>query len=59
VLAERVKRGIDPKPPRREIAGDLEQRLELIERLLGLAHQDIDPPQLVLDVGPVDRTPTV
>ena len=46
----------------REVVRDLEQRLELVQRLVRLAHQDVDPRELVLVVrAPVgvlrDRRP--
>jgi hypothetical protein len=37
-VRERVESGIDLEPAGREIVGDLEQRLELIERLLQRAN---------------------
>ena len=40
---------IDPEPPGREIVRDLQQRLQLVERLVGLADQDVDPGELVLE----------
>src|SRR5262249_61457994 len=52
VAPERCEVGINPEPPRREPGGDLEQRLELVESLLGLPHQQVDSDELVLLVGP-------
>src|SRR2546425_1876443 len=51
VPTQRREVGIDLQPPRREIIGDLEQGLELVERLLRLVLDDVDPRELVLDVG--------
>src|SRR4029450_6130769 len=51
VALERREVGIDPKPPGREKVRDLEQRLELVERLPRLAGDDVDPRELVLHVG--------
>src|SRR5687768_13285184 len=53
VSAERGERRIESKPAGREIVRDLEQRLEMIERPLGLAEQDMDPGELMLRVWPV------
>src|SRR6185503_8482992 len=50
VAPQRREVGVDLEPAGREIARDLEQRLEVVERLLGLAHHEVDAGELVLDV---------
>jgi hypothetical protein len=41
VVSRRIERGVDPKPSRREVGRQHpEQRLELVQRLLGLAGAD-------------------
>jgi putative ubiquitin-RnfH superfamily antitoxin RatB of RatAB toxin-antitoxin module len=51
IAAERRKVGIYPKPTPRKDVWHPEERLEVVERLLGLADEDVDPDQLVLNVG--------
>src|SRR2546427_3244575 len=51
VPTQRREVWIDLQPLRREIIGDLEQGLELVERLLRLVRDDVNPRQLVLNVG--------
>src|SRR5262249_48363768 len=57
VVPQRIERRLDPEPPRREPIGNLEQRLEQIERALRLPCGDVDPDQLKLSVGPSERVP--
>src|SRR5206468_10792716 len=54
VLAQRIEAGIDFQPAGREVVRDLEQRLELVERLLRLAHENVDAHELVLVVRAAD-----
>src|SRR6266404_5734635 len=51
VLSQRLEVGVDAKPAGREEVGGPQQRLELVERLVRLAGHDVDPGELVLDVG--------
>jgi hypothetical protein len=44
VAPERGELGIDRELTGREVARDLEQRLELVERLLWLARHPVSPP---------------
>ena len=46
---------VDLEPAGREIVWDLEQRLELVDRLLRLTHEEVDAHELVPDVRPVRR----
>src|SRR6476660_1967562 len=50
ILPHRIERRIDPEPARRQVIRNLEQWLELIERLLRLPHEQVDPDQLQLNV---------
>jgi hypothetical protein len=52
VIAQRVEVGVDLEPAGREVVRDLQQWLELVERLLRLADKNVDPDELVLGVGP-------
>src|SRR5690242_1932105 len=52
-VAQRIESGIQSEPAGREIERHPEQRLELIERELRLADQDVGPGQLELDVSAV------
>src|SRR6266404_2392461 len=49
-LAQWIERGIDAEPAGRQIVGNPEQRLDLVEGFVWLTHQDVDPGELVLDV---------
>src|SRR5262249_15575592 len=51
ILAERVEVGVDLQPAGRKVVRDLQQRLELVESLLRLASENVDPDELVLIVG--------
>src|SRR6185437_3337311 len=51
ILPERIEHRIDLEPGGREIVRDLEQRLQLVERLFVLARQKVDPDELMLQVG--------
>jgi hypothetical protein len=53
--AQRVEVGVDGEPSGREHARDLQQRFELYERLLGLADEHVDPNELMLVVGTIER----
>src|SRR5262249_16251446 len=52
VLAKRIEGGVDLEPTGRKEVRHLQQRLELVERLVGLAGKHVDPSELVLEVGP-------
>ena len=52
VLPQRIERRIDPEPAGREIVRHPEQRLELVERQVRLAGEQVDPRELQLIVGP-------
>jgi hypothetical protein len=47
----RIERRVDPEPSRRQIERNVQQGLELVERLVGLAAHQVDPDQLELHVG--------
>src|SRR5207249_2805009 len=49
-----IEVGIDLEPAGREVVADLEQWIEMVQRLLRLANEDVDPGKLVLQVGPVE-----
>jgi hypothetical protein len=53
VATQRSEVGVDAEPPRREIVGNLQQRLQLVQRLLGLAHHQVDPGELMLAIRPI------
>src|SRR6187551_2281235 len=55
IRAQRIEVRVDPEPGRRDEVGHLHDRLELIERLLRLPRQYVDPRQLVLEVRTVRR----
>src|SRR5262245_23182681 len=57
VAAEGVEAGVDAQPAGREVVRDLQQRLQEVERLLAVPHQDVDPHDLVLDVRVLGRLP--
>src|SRR5262249_3679624 len=46
ILPERIEVGIDLEPTGREVVRDPQQGLELVERLLRLAHEHVDPSEL-------------
>lgn len=50
---EQSKRGIDPHVLRREPVGHLEQLRQWVERLVGLAGEEVDANQLVLSVDAI------
>src|SRR5262249_53083908 len=50
VVADRVEVGVDLQPARRQGVGNLQQRLALFQSLLGLAKENVDPHELVLNV---------
>src|SRR5262249_61203701 len=54
VVAERVEGRVDLQPAGREVVRDLQQRLELVERLLRLAGENVDSRELVLHVWTLD-----
>src|SRR5919108_1817788 len=54
VLPDRIEGGIDPEPAGREIVRNPQQGLELVERLVRLADQHVDPRELLLHVWPLD-----
>src|SRR4051794_18583617 len=49
-LPQRVEVGIDPEPPGREIVGNLEQRLQLLDGFVVFPGQGVDPCQQMLIV---------
>src|SRR6185369_15330533 len=53
IAAQRIEAGVDLEPSRREEVRNLKQRLEPVERLLGLADADVDQGELVLVEGRV------
>src|SRR5713101_2944958 len=55
VALERREVGIDAEQAGRQVVRQLEQRLQLIERLLRLAHEEIDPDELMLHVRAGER----
>ena len=67
VAAERIEVGVDAQPSGREVAGNLQQRLEKVQRPLVVPDEDVDPHGLALDVraleaffwiGPSATTPS-
>ena len=52
VAPERGEVRVDLEPAGRQVIGNLEQGLQLVERLLGLADEDVDAPEIVLEVRP-------
>ena len=55
ISSERLEVRVNPEPAGGEIVGYPEQRLQLIERVLRLADQKVDPDELMLEVGPEIR----
>ena len=48
---ERREVGVDPKPPGREVVRHLEQRLQLVHRLVRLTRDGVDARELVHEIG--------
>ena len=55
VAAEWDKRRIDPQQSRRQIGRNLEERLDMVERLLVLTGEQVDPGQAFLNARPPHR----
>ena len=55
VAPERGEGGVDPEPAGRE-SRSLEQRLQQVECLLRLAHEDVDPGEQALELRPGTRS---
>ena len=51
-LRKRIEGGVDLEPAGREVVRDLQEGLELVERLLRLADEDVDSLRVGLKVGP-------
>src|SRR5256885_7359272 len=52
VAAQRREVGIDPQPAGGEVVGNLQQPFKLVQRLLRLSREHVDPRELMVEVGP-------
>src|SRR2546428_11921114 len=52
VAAQRREVRIDPQPAGREVVGNLQQPFKLVQRLLRLSREYVDPRELMVEVGP-------